>query len=665
MPQNDEIFLDMVGEARDNLEKIEVTILAFEELFTKNKIVDYEVVNTLFRQFHSIKGTSGFFNLPVVVNISHKMESILDELRNDLTLPIDSTLIDLVIETKDLLSEIFNAVIDEHSDLRFTDVASQMAAKLIEYKEFLLKDKPKEEVLIVSDAGYLTEESNQFLEDTASDQIKEKSLEPIDQNNAPGNNQNQKEEALPSESKPIVTEPPKPANSGKFGFFDDEPPVTAPIAGTEKKVKIKLVDKSPDPVEPKKPVSQNIAPEAKTGNATPDQSKKEIRIDTDKLDILLDMVGELVIAESLVTQHPELKRLHLESFDKAASHLHKIVKSLQDLSLRLRMVPIEGVFMKMSRLIRDLSHKFNKKINFEVSGADTDVDKNVLENIIDPLIHILRNSVDHGIETSEERLKKGKSETGKILLEALNVGNDVWIKIQDDGRGLDKKKIVQKAIEKKIIEEGREVSDSELVDLIFSPGFSTASQVTDISGRGVGLDIVKKNLTKLNGDIELKTSPDHGTTFTLKLPMTMAIIEGMVISYLNKFYIIPTLDIKETLNLHEANIETLDEKEFVIRYRGDLVPIFTVEHLLHEKKEVEKINSKKYIIVLESRESRIGVVFDDIIGNQSVVIKPLPVMFKDMKGYSGCTILGNGNIGMILDIKYMLDNYKIIDKEKS
>lgn len=581
MNLGDKELQEFILDSEEVLDKIESTILLIEKSIKDPTQNIQDSINTLFRYFHTLKGTSGFFQLPNIVKLSHSAESLLDFVRTNSTYT-KIELLDLLMEAKDSLNEIFQVVKTNKNDSGFEEKVEILSAKLLSYKSTILKTSAVES-----------------LENKKSDK------------------------------------------SSRFGVF--------------KKKKIEL-DKNID--EPK--VQQVSVSKVDEGTKkTEEVTKKDIRIETEKLDFLLEMIGELVIAESLVTQNPDLKNLNLENFHRQAAYLKKIVRNLQEVSLQLRMIPMEGLFHKMERLTRDLSHKTNKKVDIVINGSETDIDKSILELLTDPMVHILRNAIDHGIESEQERVSKGKSPIGKIFLEARHTGNEVWITISDDGRGLDKERIFQIALDKNQISGTIDMyKDNEIYELIFLPGLTTRDTVTDISGRGVGMDIVRKNLTKLSGDIEILSTLNKGTQFVIKLPLTIAIIEGMVVKYKDKHYIIPTIDVKETHNLKELKLESIHKKERVIRYRDRLVPILNIHGLLKtdfDKNEIQ--SSNQYLIVVESRGNSLGIVFDDILGNHSIVIKPVPEYVNDIKGFSGCTILGNGNIGMILDIKYLILTY--------
>jgi two-component system chemotaxis sensor kinase CheA len=327
------------------------------------------------------------------------------------------------------------------------------------------------------------------------------------------------------------------------------------------------------------------------------------------------------------------------------------------------MIPLTGVFRKMERLVRDLMRQTNKDAEFVISGESTEIDKSMVELIEDPLVHILRNAIDHGIESAEIRESEGKSKRGTISLTAAHSGKEVWITIKDNGKGLDRDKIIEKAIEKGMIEgTGENLSDNEVWNLIFLPGLSTAAEVTGISGRGVGMDVVKRNISKIGGTVSIESMLDEGTTFYLKIPLTLAIIDGMIVKYAGRFFVIPSIDVQETVNINEVHIYSVDSGANVMNYRNQLIPVIRLDHFMKMKNK-NKPEDSKYIVILEFEQKCVGVIFDDILGNQSIVIKPLSEIFQKVQGVSGCTILGNGIVGLILDVNYLVEKFYI--KESS
>lgn len=378
-----------------------------------------------------------------------------------------------------------------------------------------------------------------------------------------------------------------------------------------------------------------------------------ISVNVTKLDKLMDMVGELVISEAMVTQNPDLKGLPLDNFNKAARQLQKITSEFQDIVMSIRMVPLAATFQKMNRIVRDMSKKLSKEVKLEIIGEDTEVDKNIIEHISDPLMHIVRNSIDHGLESPEDRKAKGKSEIGTITLEAKNEGGDVFIIINDDGKGLDREKVLARARENGLINRPEsDITDKEVFSYIFLPGFSTKSKVTEFSGRGVGMDIVTKNIASVGGNVSIDSIPDAGTTITLKIPLTLAIMDGMTIRVGESTYTIPIKSIKESFRSKKEDIITDPDDNEMIMIRGECYSILRLHELY--KVKTETINIQDGIMVMVNNESKSFCIFaDELIGQHQVVVKALPEYIKKFNktnGLSGCTLLGDGSISLILDI---------------
>ncbi len=380
-----------------------------------------------------------------------------------------------------------------------------------------------------------------------------------------------------------------------------------------------------------------------------------INMNVAKLDLLLDLVGELVISEAQVTRNPDLDGLQLDNFSKAARHLQKISNEIQDLVMTMRLVPLAPVFQKMHRLTRDLSRKLGKEVRFEVIGEETEVDKSISEYISDPLIHLIRNALDHGIELPGERVAKGKPEKGLISLEAKNEGGDVWIVIKDDGAGLDRDKILKKACDKRLVTRGEnEFTDQEIFSFIFLPGFSTKETVTEYSGRGVGMDVVKRNIEKIRGSILVDSAPGKGTTIIIRIPLTLAIINGMNITVGVSKYTIPITSIVESLKVNEGDV-TKDEKgeEFVF-IREQSYPIIRLHRFYKVKTDITQV-SQGIVMIVQDESKQFCLFADSILGEQQVVVKPLPKYIEYVKGISGCTLLGDGSISLVLNVEAMLD----------
>lgn len=384
-------------------------------------------------------------------------------------------------------------------------------------------------------------------------------------------------------------------------------------------------------------------------------TRQDIRVDLQKLDDLINLVGELVIAEAMVTRNPDLQGLELENFERASHHLHRITSDLQDVSMAVRMVPLSATFRKMIRLVHDLSRKAGKQVALELVGEETEVDKTVIEQIGDPLVHIVRNSIDHGLEPPAERIKLGKPETGKITIEARHEGGEVWILITDDGRGLNREKILKRGIERGLIKgDGSDLRDDDIYKLIFEPGFSTADKITDISGRGVGMDVVKKNIEKLKGRVEVKTKAGQGTTVILHIPLTLAIIDGMLVRVGRAIYTLPTLSIRETFKPAPESITVTMDGQEVVRVREELIPVVRLHELYRQPSDAVELKDG-ILIIVGSQDQAVCLFVDDILGQQEIVIKGLSNFLGTARGISGCTILGNGDISLILDVAGLVE----------
>lgn len=393
-------------------------------------------------------------------------------------------------------------------------------------------------------------------------------------------------------------------------------------------------------------------------NLKEDMGKKispPIKVDTEKLDILMELVGELVIAQTLVDQDNVLSNEINQQISKNISNLGKITKSLQERVMEIRMIPLKQTFMKMHRLVRDVSYKTNKKVELRLSGVDTEIDKTIIDELSNPLVHLLRNSVDHGIEPPEVRIKAGKNKTGIIHLNAYHQGGNVVIELSDDGRGLPKEKIYSKALEKNLIEKDKKYSDREIYDLILLPGFSTAKVVSSISGRGVGMDVVARSIKSLGGELEIKSKEGEGSTFVIKLPLTLSIIDGMVVQVGSQRYIIPTVSILESIHPSKEAISTVKKKAELINVRGRLYPLIRLYRLFGIA-SVRKDPWDALVILIENNGKIKGIMVDDLLEQQQVVIKDLGKIFKPVKGISGGAILGNGNVGLILDAEGIINH---------
>ena len=378
-----------------------------------------------------------------------------------------------------------------------------------------------------------------------------------------------------------------------------------------------------------------------------------INVNVLKLDKLMDLVGEIVITESMVTRNPDLLGLQLDNFSKSARQLRKLTDELQDTVMSIRMVPIASTFQKMHRIVRDMGKKLNKGVEFIISGEDTEVDKSIIDHLSDPLMHLVRNAMDHGIECENERISKGKTPKGKVTLSAKNSGGEVIITLTDDGRGLDKKKILEKAKEKGLTEKNdSEITDSEIYSFIMLPGFSTNNEVNEYSGRGVGMDVVKKNIDKVGGRVLIESEADTGTKILIKIPLTLAIIDGMEVTVGDNIYTIPITTIRESFKPEKTSLLKDSDNNEMIMIRGSCYPVFRLNRLFGVATKINDL-CDGIIVMVEANDKNICLFVDKLIGEQQVVVKPFPSYLMKYKvkesGIGGCTILGDGSISLIID----------------
>lgn len=384
-----------------------------------------------------------------------------------------------------------------------------------------------------------------------------------------------------------------------------------------------------------------------------------ISVDISKMDLLMDLIGELVISESVVLQNPDLKvpGLKLDNFNKAAAQMSKISTDLQNVIMSMRMVPLTNTFQKMNRIVFDVSRKLGKEIEFEMIGEHTEVDKNIIEHISDPLMHLVRNAVDHGIESNEEREAAGKKEKGRVTLSAKTESGKVWIGVQDNGKGLDREKILAKARKQNLLEWDRpdsSYSDKEVYQFITLPGFSTNEQVTEYSGRGVGMDVVVANLQAIGGSLEIESTPGQGSLMSLKIPLTLAIIDGIVMKVGDSTFVIETGSVKEFVSVRENMMYREPDGDEFVMIRGECYPILRIGEWYHIKDYDSNVKDGM-IVMIEIEKKSICLFVDELIGKQEIVVKPIPDYIRKVNGLSGCTQLGDGSIALILDVAGLIE----------
>jgi len=427
-------------------------------------------------------------------------------------------------------------------------------------------------------------------------------------------------------------------------------PAAAPVAAPETPpVTVAAAQPAPQKAEPK--AAPKSAPKASADAAHKDDKRSFVKIDTQKLDELFDSVGEMVIAQNFVAENEEIAKLNSPTLSRTIEDLSKITRLIQNRVMALRMVPVHDTFEKMKRVVRDASKKVGKEIEFTIEGEETEVDKTMVDSLSDPLIHIVRNAIDHGIEATEaERIAAGKSVKGHVLLRAYHKGGNIAIEVRDDGRGINRDKVYVKALERGIIGPDDELSDQQVYGLIMQAGFSTADQISDISGRGVGLDVVRSSIEKLQGKIEIDSKVGRGSVFTILLPLTLAIIDGMIVKSAGDMFIVPTLSVIESFIPKREIVHTARGQGEFVDLRGEMLPVVRLNEVLAISKERPAI-WESTLLCLESEGGKYALLIDELIGRQQVVIKSLGKALSRLRGISGGAIMGNGDIALILNIE--------------
>lgn len=386
--------------------------------------------------------------------------------------------------------------------------------------------------------------------------------------------------------------------------------------------------------------------------------KSDIRVNTERLDLLFNLMGELITAEAMLINSINEENRNSVQFNQASTYLTKISKEMQEITMAIRMIPLDGLFNKMRRLVRDLSNKFHKKIDFSIRGGETELDRHIIEAISDPLVHIIRNAIDHGIETAEIRRQAGKEEEGMLRLQAHHEGNEIWITVKDDGKGLSRDKILAKARERDLLKRPEdEMSDEDVWNLIFEPGFSTAAQVSDISGRGVGMDVVKRNLEKLRGKIVIASEEGKGTEMSLQIPLTLAIIDGITFRVGDMLFSLPTLDVSEYNKAQPEQVTNTELTQEVVKVRGEHIPVLKLSKYFNIETEIEE-TAEGILIIVKAYDRKIAILVDEITGYNQLVLKALPEYLRNMRGVTGCSVLGDGGLTLILDPRLMLNEVK-------
>lgn len=627
--------------------------------------VDLENINTIFRSAHSIKGGSGTFGFTSVAEFTHDMETLLDEMRNgerQVTEPIVETLLGCV----DVLRNMLNAIKD--GDEIDVQGVAQMTQALKEHlgQEIETPAKNAEEQKTVNaEKGWLvTFQPHASIMKTGNDTVRllrelstlaEETQVSVNNDSLPALNDLDPEECYQSWSINLIGgEVSEEDIREVFAWVDDECDLTISALAVEDD----YIGEERRTDSRREEIPEKRASERRSSPKTAESSS--IRVNISKVDELINMVGELVITQSMLSQFGDddnFTDAHFERLKDGLAQLESHTRELQESVMRIRMMPISFAFQRFPRLVHDLSSQFEKKIELVMTGETTELDKTVLEKIGDPLVHLVRNSLDHGIESPDARVKAGKSETGVIELSAFHQGGNIVIQIKDDGAGLNKKRILDKAKQNGLIGPEERLADEQIYDLIFRPGFSTAEVVSDVSGRGVGMDVVRRNIRELGGAVDVISTPGQGSVFTIRLPLTLAILDGQLVGIGDETYILPVISIIESLQVKAENINAVAGNAEVYRLRDEYIPIVRLYQIFDiEPKSTELENG--LLVVVEAEGKKIAIYVDELLGQQQVVIKSLETNFKKIEGLSGATILGDGTVALIIDIAGLIELYQ-------
>ena len=653
--QDQDLFFGFIAESTEHIESIEVNIIALEQ-----NPGDLDVINSVFRPFHTIKGVSGFLNLKEIHSLTHDVENLLDDARND-RLEMTPAVIDLVLDAVDLLKRMIAdvkeglesgepvaadygipAFVERIKAIQQGDV-DDVAAVAAEPEEAVSKYAGLRLGEILIDQGMVDpDELEQLLKDQEDKRLRKLGEILVEQSVITDADL---EEALRLQTEheekklgEILVE------SGKVDINDLDLAVSNQEKMRSEKLGEMLIrQKAAEP----KAVAGALREQRKTGEPT--VAGQTVKVDTIKLDGLVDMVGELVIAQSLVESNEKIRNLKDQKIIRDLSHLARITSELQRTAMSLRMVPIRQTFQKMIRLVRDLSRKSGKQVELTMSGEDTEIDRNMVEAIYDPLVHMVRNSVDHGVEMPDVREQADKPREGRVHLRAFHQGGNVVIEINDDGKGLDKDRILAKGIERGLVSPDETLNDHAIFNLIFQAGFSTADKITDVSGRGVGMDVVKKAIEKMRGKVEVNSKLGQGSTITIRLPLTLAIIDGMIVRVGDNRYILPTVAIHESFRPGKDDYHTVKGQGEMIKVRDNLLPLVRLDDILGSVGAVSD-PSEALVVVVENEGERRCILVDEVLGKQEVVIKSLGERLKYVRSLAGGSILGDGRVGLILDV---------------
>lgn len=609
---------------------------------------DPEALNSIFRAAHSIKGGSGIFGFDALMNLTHVMENLLDKARNA-ELNVTTDIVNVLLETLDVLKATLEAY-RHQTQVPEGDIAKRMVVLNAAIDSNAARLGEQQNTTTSEDDGF------GFFDDGIAEN------QATNQHQAMVNGENVEsdddfgffdEQVIPAQSKH------EQANDDGFGFFDDAqlPEHSENTARSQSHIDER------EEVSPENVMSNKPSPMAPKGKSENEQSVKKvtsresvsIRVDTTKIDAMVNLVGELVITQSMLSMigHDVDGQIG-ERLQLAIDELQRNTREIQESVMSMRMLPLTATFNRFPRLVRDLATKLNKKVELVLQGGSTEIDKSLIEKLVDPLTHLVRNSIDHGIESVSARNAAGKPEQGTVILSAEQKGGSIIIGIIDDGGGLHRDKILEKA-RKKGMNVSDDMPDAAVWQLIFQPGFSTADAITDVSGRGVGMDVVRRNIESIGGRIDIESSAGEGSAFFIHLPLTLAIVDGMCVSVGNQIFVIPLLNIVESFQPQAHQLKTLGN-DTVLYVRDQYWPLVPLYDFM-DVDGAEKCATQGIVVLLESSKKRFGILVDALVGQQQVVIKSLELHYRKVAGIAGATIMGDGKVALIIDADSIATTY--------
>jgi len=636
---NDEILQDFLVEAGEILEQLNQQLVELEQ-----QPDDYDLLNAVFRGFHTIKGGAGFLNIAALVEICHRAEDVFNLLRQGKR-QVDARLMDIVLRVLDVLNEMFQRVQsgDEPApaDLELLDALQQLNEPVEQDSEgrdvVTAKVDPETDGSASATEGLVGIESN-----------------PIPQED---------EEITEAEFEALLDEL---HGSGKFGGVpvpgtDENGSSSAAeaqgvVSQDEDSRQVAVSNRIPEQQVPSAGAVKGVAAKNESGKKRSSTAETTVRVDTARLDDIMNMVGELVLVRNRLAT---LKaRLGDEEVANAVANLDVVTSDLQNSVMKTRMQPVKKVFGRFPRVVRDLARSLGKEIDLEMFGEDTDLDKNLVEALADPMVHLVRNAVDHGIEQSDQRERVGKSRRGKVILSAAQEGDHILLSIADDGKGMDADVLRRKAVEKGMMDEvlAARLTEKECYNLIFHPGFSTKTEVSDVSGRGVGMDVVKTRIAQMNGTVEIDSESGKGSKIIIKLPLTLAILPTLMVVLGEQPFALPLASVVEIFNLDLERSNVVDG-QLTLMVRERALPLFYLRSWLVHPDRQRDIETTGHVVIVNAGGRQVGMVVDYLIGQEEVVIKPLGALLQGLDGMAGATITGDGNIALILDVPGLIRKY--------